>query len=235
MLKLIALCSMLLDHVGIVIVERGILKSDRPLSMVEILQTASGRRWWYVDRVLRCAGRLAFPIYVFLLVEGFVHTRHRKAYGMRLFGFALLSEVPFDWAIFGQAVYPAYQNVMFTLLIAYLTLWMMQKVQGSFVLQVLFSTAGCLAAEMVHADYGAMGVMFALLVYIFRESGHQLKVTAAAAALESLGNYGLAALSVLFLAFYRGKEGKWPGKYLFYFAYPGHLLALAVVYQAVFA
>lgn len=235
MLKLIALCSMLLDHACIVIVERGILNHENPLSMMQMVQTASGKRWWYVDRVLRCAGRLAFPIYIFLLVEGFVHTRDKKAYGMRLFCFALLSEIPFDLAIFGKAVYPAYQNVMFTLLIAYLTLWAMQKFAGSLLMQLFCSLAGCLVAEILHVDYGAMGILFALLVYVFRGSEIQLQITAAVALLESLGNYGLAAVSVVFLRFYRGNEGKWPGKYFFYFSYPGHLLILAVFYQVVFA
>lgn len=234
-LKLIALFFMLLDHGSIVIVERGILKSGDPLSTMRILQTASGMMWRRVDWCFRCAGRLAFPIYIFLLVEGFVHTRRRKTYGMRLFFFALLSEIPFDLAIFGQTFYPAYQNVMFTLLIAYITLCGVEKFRGSRVMQILCPLAGCLAAELFRVDYGAVGVIMAVLLYLYRGSGVQLKVTAAVAVLESLRTYGMAALSVFFLRLYRGKEGKWPGKYFFYFAYPGHLLALALLYRIVFA
>lgn len=227
MLKLLALISMLADHIGVIMVEQRILNRRVSSSSLPLVYGLSWKQWFYVDRILRCVGRLAFPIYLYLLVEGFVHTRNKKAYGIRLFLFALLSEIPFDYAIFGQWYYPAYQNVMFTLLIAYLTLCAMQKYRHSAWLQFVIPATGALIAFVFHVDYGAVGVLMAVILYVYRGSRKQLAAGAVIAALESLSLYGTAALSFLLIRGYGGNEGKWPGKYFFYLAYPGHLLLLA--------
>src|SRR5699024_2332190 len=90
-LKCIAILSMALDHTGAVLFPQEI---------------------W-----LRCAGRLAFPVFCFLIVEGFVHTHDVYRYMARLGVFALISEIPYDLAFRGVCLEFAYQNVFFTLLI----------------------------------------------------------------------------------------------------------------------
>lgn len=233
-IKLMADGFMLLDHFAVVIIEQGILDSAHPMRMEQIISTDWGRTWWYIDRVLRCIGRLAFPLFVFFLVEGFYYTHHRRNYGMRLLIFALLSEIPFDLAVFGTWWYPEYQNVMFTLLIAYLTLCAVWYFGTSVVMQAVCVAAGCLLAQLLRVDYGAMGVMMAVLLYWFRGSRHQLGAGAVYAALESLSSWGTAALAFGLLWFYRGEKGRWPGKYFFYLFYPGHLLVLYLVYRVWF-
>ena len=109
-LKRIACLSMLLDHIGASLLENGLFKQ--------------GAFWpgdVQLDGVLRLAGRLAFPIYCFLLVEGFLHTHDFKKYALRMLGFALISEWPFDWAFF-SGVYWGHQNVYFTLLLGLLAI-----------------------------------------------------------------------------------------------------------------
>lgn len=233
MLKLIALFFMIVDHSAVVMVERGILQKQDSLFLPFAL-TASGQWWQRANWFLRCAGRLAFPIFAFLLVEGFVHTRHKKAYGLRLFVFALLSEIPFDLAIFGRIFYPGYQNVMFTLLLAFITLCGIERFWKHRILRMLFPLAGCILAMLLRTDYGGTGAVFIVLLYLLRGSNIQLKATTAMAFLESLSCCGTGALSVFFLRCYRGNEGKWPGKYWFYFAYPGHLLLLAILHSVLF-
>lgn len=225
-LKLFGVLSMLIDHIGLVLIERGILKSGDPMELAWILQTEAGRRWWYVDRVCRCIGRLAFPIFVFFLVEGFFCTRHKKRYGLRLLLFALLAEIPFDLALSGQWVDPSYQNVLFTLAFAYLTLWGIAASVRQPLLQLMWVLAGCGAAQVCRTDYGAFGVLFTVVLYWTRGEKRQLVNGAILAGLESIRTWGMAALAFLPLAFYDGQRGGWPGKYFFYVFYPAHLLIL---------
>ena len=67
---------------------------------------------------LSCVGRLAFPIFAFMLVEGYYHTSNLKKYCQRLFLFALISEIPFNLAIGGSFFYPLHQNVLWSFLIS---------------------------------------------------------------------------------------------------------------------
>ena len=80
---------------------------------------------------LTCAGRLAFPIFAFMAVEGYFHTRNLKRYVLRLLLFALLSEVPFDLMYGGTWFYPVHQNVIWTLLLGLLGVHLMETVRKS--------------------------------------------------------------------------------------------------------
>ena len=117
-LKRLACLSMLLDHLGASLLENGLFRCS-----------AIDPRLVGLDQLLRLVGRLAFPIYCFLLVEGFLHTHDFKKYALRMLGFALISEGPFDWAFF-SGVYWGHQNVYFTLLLGLaliLALYMTRK------------------------------------------------------------------------------------------------------------
>ena len=71
----------------------------------------------------RCVGRAAFPLYCFLLAQGYRHTRSVRAYARRLLLFALLSEIPFDLLIFGRLACTLEQNALFSLLLGLMALW----------------------------------------------------------------------------------------------------------------
>lgn len=71
----------------------------------------------------RCIGRPAFPLYCFLLVQGFRHTRDLRAYARRLLLLACVSEIPFDLLIFGQISSAMEQNVVFALLLGLMALY----------------------------------------------------------------------------------------------------------------
>lgn len=89
-LKLIAIITMLIDHIGAAVIAR-------------LLIAGQGSEMLYkIYYAMRAVGRVAFPIFCFLLVEGFFYTGSRKKYALRLFGFALLSEIPFDLAFSGK-------------------------------------------------------------------------------------------------------------------------------------
>lgn len=115
-LKLIAVVTMLTDHAGATVI-RAIWRHPAVSSVPERYTL-----WSHIYAASRDIGRIAFPIFCFLLVEGFLHTRNVRKYAERLLLFALISELPFDLALKGNWYYPAKQNVYFTLLIGLLVL-----------------------------------------------------------------------------------------------------------------
>lgn len=133
-LKLAAVITMLIDHTAFLLLGRGWLPAlaeqlrllaaagsgIRQPAYATLL--ASYQSWVLVYRTMRTMGRVAFPIYAFLLVEGYCHTRDWRRYGVRLGIFALVSEIPFDLVTTGSMFSPMVQNVFFTLLIGLLTL-----------------------------------------------------------------------------------------------------------------
>ena len=120
-LKIIALAAMVCDHTAIALVEPlgQVSQAVQAASVSQMTASAElmSAGWLAVYVLLRLAGGLAFPIFAFLLVEGFLHTRDRKRYLAKLCVFALISEIPFDLALFGTPFYRGYQNVFFTLAI----------------------------------------------------------------------------------------------------------------------
>ncbi len=122
-LKIIAMGLMLLDHIGATILEPYMDRAPIYMDGVRISHPA-----WYlpvsiIDALLRCVGRLAFPIFIFLMVEGFKHTSNKGKYALRLLLFAVISEVPFDLANDGKWYNPGYQSVYVTLLLGFLFMW----------------------------------------------------------------------------------------------------------------
>ncbi len=216
-LKWIAAVAMLADHVGILLAFR-----------------APYYLWWG----LRVFGRIAFPLFCFLLVEGFYHTRDVKKYLLRLGIFALISEVPFDLFLYGEPVYWGYQNVMITLFIGLLLLYLyngfLAKVQPIYALMTLVSML-CLAF-VVRCDYGAEGVLIIFLFYFFRYRPLPLFLTVGLVMVLMGSIEPFAVLSFLPILFYSGeKGGREPAgetarqirKYGFYCFYPAHMLILA--------
>ena len=212
-LKCIALVTMMIDHVAVVLLKN---------SHIVLLRTGTDPLTLYT--VMRKIGRLSFPIYCFLLVEGFLHTHDRKKYGLNLLLFALISEIPWNLEHTGMLRY-AGQNVFFTLFLGYLGLCCLEYLKeqphrqlGALLLLVL--TAICLKA-----DYGVAGFGFILLLYLLREQ-KILQAVLGTCFLTSSWAGGLAFIpinrSTGRRGFIRGKVLK----YLFYAAYPVHILIL---------
>ena len=129
-LKIFAIVTMFIDHFGAVILEsymKQFPNDPAELAAMENVNQTSLLIVSFVDMLFRCIGRMAFPIFIFLLVEGFMHTHNRAKYAFRLFLFALISEIPFNLALTGHAfskpfsgVTFGYQSVFWTLLLGFL-------------------------------------------------------------------------------------------------------------------
>ena len=158
-LKWIALFTMLIDHIGAVLLECGVLQAYSQ-NLPTSLSYETSYFIFQADLIIRQIGRISFPIFCFLLVEGFHHTSNRKKYALRLFFFALLSEIPFDLALQGTFLEFGYQNVLFTLLFGFLTLWAMEKAKEIHPgLSFVFAGLGLLVGYFFHSDYDWKGIL----------------------------------------------------------------------------
>ena len=236
-LKLVACIAMLIDHIGYELINKLYIAAS---SGGALMQARNLYRTYYV---CRCIGRIAFPIYVFLLVEGFHRTLHRKQYALRLAIGALLAEVPFDLMVSGTMFGPK-QSVMVTLLLGFLALAAMDRCRN-FSLKPLVAVPFALLAHLLRCDYGWQGIA---LVVIFEMSGHMTRQNLIRfCAMVILFHYSnstilqiggislpmqtLGALSVLFISAYDGRKltNSKTVQWIFYLFYPVHLLVLWLI------
>ncbi|MCC8051961.1 MAG: conjugal transfer protein TraX [Clostridiales bacterium] len=221
-LKLIAIITMLIDHTGATVL-RSIMR------LPEVTGNAALRNTWvHIYNTSRDIGRLAFPIFCFLLVEGFLHTRSPRKYAGRLFLFALISEIPFDIALKGSWFYPDKQNVYFTLLIGLLVMmairWLTDNGTRRVLLSVLPIAAGMMLAAWIDTDYNYKGVFLIAVLYLMRNSRLYQCIGGAAAISWELP----APIAFIPVYFYNGKRGI-SLKYVFYWFYPVHLMLLYAI------
>ena len=229
-LKTIACITMLVDHIGASCIEAGILTPGLDAGTLS-QDTLSAYPLYRLDMVLRFTGRLAFPLFCFLLVEGFVHTHNVKGYLGRLVLFGLLSEVPFDLAFFRTPFFPGAQNVYWTLALGVLAMAMLQKSEdadGNAAWMGRLAALGCaVVAQLAGTDYGAIGVALIVALYLTRNSRQKQCILGAVLMLFEI----TAPLAFVLLWFYNGERGRCPqwAKWAFYGFYPVHLTLLALV------
>lgn len=203
----VAVSTMLCDHIAFVLIDEGQFPG--------------------LYYPLRIAGRIAFVLFSFLLVEGFLHTHDLRKYLLRIFLFALLSEIPFDLAIFQTAVQPDGQNVMFTLCIALLVLAGMERFAADAAMKALILLAGCGAAAILQTDYSYRGILLISLFYLLRGQKHLLYPILCFYFVLWGGLEAFAVLALPLCAFYQPEKKEKPlPKYFCYSFYPAHLLVL---------
>lgn len=225
-LHILAMGFMLLDHLWATVVP--------------------GNEW------MTCVGRLAFPIFAFLIVEGYFHTRNLKKYLLRLLLCALISEIPFNLMYAGRIFYPLHQNVLWTFLISLgLIRWNERLREAPLWRRCLrfglTLVVGLIVGTLTMVDYYGYGVMMVLVFYFFR--GDELWQKAGCILglywinVEMMGGLvypvggievpqqAFALLALIFLWCYRGRKGydkPW-FRWLCYLFYPAHMLALALI------
>ncbi len=235
-LKIIGVLTMFIDHIGAVLLEVGVLRYQDPVYNARILGTAQGQLIENVDIMLRSVGRMAFPIFCFLLVEGYVHTGNYRRYLRRMLIFALVSEVPFDLAVWNTPIYIQGQNIYFTLSIGLMTLYLLDRLKTVDIVQrgimsgLIVAAAG-LTAHLLRVDYGFSGVLLILLFYYLRGNRPFLFLAGAAMLILIEGSvFSLSfIISMACICLYSGKRGRLRHKYLFYWFYPAHLLVLFAI------
>lgn len=228
-LKIIAIITMFIDHIGAALLEQGFTFGMSQ----EQFKNEIGIDLQQLDIILRMIGRVAFPIFCFLLVEGFLHTHNVKKYALRLLAFCAISEIPFDLAFFGRFNI-RYQNVFFTLFLGLIVLIISKKLEDrvkgilGIAGQILIMVIGACCAEMLHTDYGAFGVYFIFILYFLRNQ-KILRTIIGCISILGEGVWEITApLAFIPIHFYNGKRGI-NLKYIFYLFYPIHLIVLYMI------
>ena len=129
---------------------------------------------------LTCIGRIAFPLFAFLLVEGFVYTKNLKKYILRLFIFALISEIPFDLMIGNTIFYPIHQNVLWTFLLAVAALIIFEKLRTRrlvfrLIAYPIIIFIFYLLGIITFVDYYGCGILTVILFYFTRKNKKDTK------------------------------------------------------------
>ena len=214
-LKIIAVISMLIDHFGAIFLDPTTIPYE----------------------VSRMIGRISFPIFCFLLVEGFLHTKNVKKYALRLALFAFYSEIPFDFAFRCTLFYKDAQNVLFTLLIGLMAVICLEYIEIHFffkpVRRVLCYIATMAAwmdlAHFLKTDYSYFGVLVIGIFYLMRENRESAILTVCLLLCFQDPLELFAYFCVPLIYCYNGERGM-PTKYFFYIFYPVHLTALGMLY-----
>ncbi|MCR5654936.1 MAG: conjugal transfer protein TraX [Lachnospiraceae bacterium] len=241
-LKIIAIITMLIDHIGAAILEPYLVKMgaedlmmlrsfDYPTPILIVGIT---------DFVLRLIGRIAFPIFCFLLIEGFYHTKSRLKYALRLFVFALIAEVPFDLAFNSEILEFAHQNVFLTLLLGLLSIWAYEAFHDRFpdvnkwykaFGDILIIFVAILISILIKNDYTISGVTAIYLMNVYRQRKKSF-VWEQGAGCVFLTLWNLmevtSLLTIPLVKKYNGQKGL-NLKYVFYAFYPVHLLILYAI------
>lgn len=197
-------------------------------------------------------GRMTFPIFAFMISEGFVHTSNLKKYIFRLLGFALISEIPFNLFYGGNWFYPYHQNVLFTLLLGLLAITLIDKARKdktakTIIKTVLILIPICLGAFIGFPDYGFWGFLTVVMFYLFRGFPFAWLLQLIAMVLMNFVLYegqftsvelfgktyeiatqGFAVFALIPIWLYGGRKGKSSKimQYGFYAFYPLHMLII---------
>ena len=249
-LKIIAVLAMVIDHTCKIVFQWllsnywGVMVDNGEMSWEQFAQIDN-----FIRFDLQSIGTIAFPLFCFLLAEGFQHTKSRKRYIRLMFVFALISEIPFDIGFFSsyskmEGTFPfyfKYQNVFFTLFLGLLALVCLERFSckseeradkvKAIVLQIISVAAIATVAELIRCDYGMEGILYIACFYICRKNRIYQVLLFLLAYMVATGNQPpmCTLLACLIILLYNGKRGKMKLKYFFYAFYPIHISLLYFV------
>ena len=206
---------------------------------------------------LTCLGRISFPIFAFMIVEGYFHTGNLKKYVKRLFLFALISEIPFNLAMGSRLFYPVHQNVLWSFLMAIGFIYRNEKAvkSGKWWKRAATAVVSVILAYLLGiitmVDFYHAGILTVLVFYFFKNRKWYNYIAQFVCLwyinMEMLGGYsyqlnilgqtyfvarqGFAMLALIPIWLYRGRQGYHTKafQYFCYWFYPAHLLVLGLL------
>lgn len=243
-IKIIATMTMIIDNFAIIILENFVEKvllqqAETGLIPYEIYKEAYIFTVFDMQRI----GRMTFPIFAFLLVQGFLHTQNKKKYFILMLIFGIISELPFDLAYHSDyshllGTYPLnwrFQNVFFTYALAILFLSCLEKIKEKYLInnsKILYYISNvfciwifCNLSEILRFQYGNTAILYVLAFYIFRNN--KIIQSIIYIPVHFITTFEVSSeyfiITSLLILFYNGERGKFDFKYLFYIFYPLHI------------
>lgn len=218
-LKLIAIISMLADHVNKALIYPYLESNHGFLA--------------FISDAFDIIGRIAFPLFCFMLVEGYFKTRNRKKYLLNLLLFGVISEIPFDMFTTASFFNMNWNNVMFTLALVLVTVWIIdtlkEKMQKRpkalwYLVSILIVLVMCIVSMSLSLDYEHHAILIGYFFYLF----HDMPVFAIPFGYASMFKEPWSLLGFGLTLTYNGERGK-QHKMLYYWFYPVHLLILGLL------
>lgn len=224
-LKVIACLAMLIDHIGGIVV----------YWKIDFENITSDIGLYQIYAVTRMIGRIAFPIFAFLIVEGFIHTKNFKKYLLRMFIFALIAIIPYNLA-FGRRVFNPefwtnfiFGNVLWTFLLGLILMYLLKIIEEKkykkiveYGLYIVLTAVFMIVAYFIKCDRRQWGILVIALFYIFRDSRWKQALTSIVSFRDQAIVSHLALIPILL---YNGDRGR-NMRYFFYIFYPLHLIVL---------
>ena len=250
-LKVIAVLTMIVDHICKIVLQWlltdgywGVMLDSGKMSWEQYQQID-----YFIRFDLQSIGTIAFPLFCFLLTEGFKHTGNRKHYIKLMFIFALISEIPFDIGFFSRysiaentfPFYFKYQNVFFTLFLGLVALTFLEKFSSisakrtnkirKIIIQIISVAVIGIIAELFCCDYGLEGILYIAAFYVCRKNRIYQVLLFLLAYMVATGNQPplCTLLACVLILLYNGKRGKLRLKYFFYAFYPIHIIILYLI------
>lgn len=206
-LKIIAVISMVIDHCAYYLLEHGTVLYE----------------------TMRCVGRIAFPVFAFLIAEGFSHTRNRQRYFLQLLAFAIISEIP--WFLLNGT--DGTHNVMFTLVLGVVALALLDRCCEHKVLSFMAVALVAVLAYCMGTDYDWRGILMIAIFYMTQAQADNLqgRMVQILFTLPVMIHYGILGTLLVYVTIllYDGTRGIVNNnvlKYVFYAFYPVHLIAI---------
>lgn len=234
-LKIAGAILMTLYFFGAAVIQNGILQVNRytPQQLNELLAgDPNAMLWAGIASVAEIIGMTGISIFAYLLAQGAQHTSSMGKYILSILVFALISEVPYDLAVYGQVWNWESQNTLFSVLIALVCLWMMKCVEGrgavSYVLGVVAAAGGCLWSLLLRCKFGWGFVLISAALFLLRRN----RVISLIAGLGASLVYLTAAMGFILVSICTGErrvDESRLTKYGYYVYYPVMLLLLALV------
>ncbi len=238
-LKILACIFMFIDHFAAEVIYMG-FGLDRI--------TAINPAYFNLYMLARWIGRIAFPIFAFLIVEGFIHTRDSKKYTLRMIIWAIISQIPYNLA-FGDKIYYTekflptfiFGNVMWTFALALIMLHIIKLIEEKefsspirYILSFVVIGIFFLIAEIIKCDRKGWGILVVGLFYIFRDARWKQMLTSVVSFYDQYKMSGIFPfLSLIPIGLYNGERGRDIKKF-FYIFYPTHLLILFAIRRILF-